>query len=351
MPSQKGQGKYFDPTFTLSDGTKKSFKGYYADIYTDQALSWLKSRKPNQPFCLSLHFKGPHHPYDYPERHETLLAGTNVTEPSNLHEDVQATSPLLKQPSWSHLYQDFAERSYYPRHEQEYEKLSDDAKEKRSISYQHMIHKYIRCVAAIDENIKRVLDYLDAEGVKDNTVIIYTSDQGYWLGQHGLYDKRLILKESLKMPFIVRFPSEIKPGTVNQDLCSNVDFAKTILDFAKVQPDTRMQGHSLRPLLQGETPQDWRDTIFYAYYARAPYHWGIRTDRYKLVRFPNTDDAELYDLKTDPQEMKNVATDPSYTKILKQMDQKLVAKMQEVKITKNQLPGYYVAPANQKKVQ
>ncbi|MAG94830.1 MAG: acetylglucosamine-6-sulfatase, partial [Planctomycetaceae bacterium] len=291
----KGQGKYFAPTFHLSDGSQRKHEGYYADVYTDAALDWLKKRDKSKRFCLNLHFKGPHHPYDYPERHENLLKEVLVEEPDSLHEDVAYTSPLLKGKHWGHM---FRNRGYFQRHVDDkvppmwpYE---NSQASKESAAYQHMIHKYIRCVAAIDENIGRVLAHLDAEGIKDDTLVVYTSDQGYWLGQHGLYDKRLILEESLKMPLIVRYPREIKAGSTCDALCSNVDFAQTILDFAQVDADGRMQGASLRPLLQGTTPADWRKAIWYAYWAAGHPHWGVRTERYKLVRFPGTEKFEFY---------------------------------------------------------
>ena len=163
----KGQGKYFNPTFNLLDGSRKATQGYYADRYTDVAIEWLKGRDRKRPFCLNLHFKGPHHPYDYPPRHKPLHAGVDVVEPFNLHENLQRTSPLLKSPSWSQLFSKTAQRPYYQRHLAEYDRKSDDPRQRRSIAYQHMIHKYLRCVAAIDENLKRVLDYLTAEGILD----------------------------------------------------------------------------------------------------------------------------------------------------------------------------------------
>ncbi len=337
----KGQGSYFNPTFNHPDGSQAKKEGYYADVYTDWALDWLKRKRDKvKPFCLNLQFKGPHHPYDYPERWAHLHEGVEIPEPESLHEDLEASSPLLKKPSWSQLYDGDAERPYYHRHESEYPRLSEDPKERRSISYQHMIHKYLRCVAAIDENIKRVLDYLEAEGLKDDTLMIYTSDQGYWLGQHGLYDKRLILEESLKMPLLVRYPKEIAAGNVNEKLAMNIDFGPTMLDFAGVPRPEAMQGVSLRPLLQGKAPADWRTGIFYAYYARTPYHWGIRNDRYKLVCFPGTDEIEFYDLKTDPFEMTNQSQNAEYATRIEATRAQLVSLMDEVGVTEEFLHAH-----------
>ena len=291
----KGQGKYFNPTFRRPDGAAEKHQGYYADVYTDWALDWLKKRDKTKPFCLNLQFKGPHNPYDYPERWAHLHEGVDVPEPSSLHEDT-AQSPHLKALHYSMMYHKDAPKSYYLHHLSEIGKTADEATARRSLAYQHMIHKYLRCVAAIDDNVKRVVDSLEAEGVKDETLIVYTSDQGYWLGQHNMFDKRLILEESLKMPFIVRYPKEIKPGSVCEKLAMNIDFGLTMLDFAGARAPKAMQGMSLRPLLKGKTPADWRTGIFYAYYARAPKHWGIRTEQHKLIHFPGTDAIEFYDL-------------------------------------------------------
>jgi arylsulfatase A-like enzyme len=153
-------------------------------------------------------------------------------------------------------------------------------RDKIRVAYQHMMHKYIRCIAGNDDNLKRVLDYLDRRNLTGNTVVVYTSDQGYWLGQHGLYDKRLILETSVRMPFLIRYPELIEPGSVNTDLCINVDIAPTLLELAGVDVPEAMQGRSMVPLLRGEAVPDWRESQFYAYWGTPPYHYGIRTDRY-----------------------------------------------------------------------
>jgi arylsulfatase A-like enzyme len=331
------QGSYFDPRFTTPSG-KKAFTGYYADVYTDIALEWLKNRDRSKPFALCVHYKGPHHPYDYPPRWANLLEGVQVPEPPTLHEDVEKTSPLLK----ARLSQQMSRNSsYYDRHKNDkvppMQPAGDDAKSQASAAYQHMVHKYIRCVAALDENIQRLLDQLAAEGITDNTVIIYTSDQGYWLGQHGLYDKRLILEESLKMPLIVRYPEEIAAGTVNEHLCSNVDFAPTLLDYAGVEIPSAMQGRSLRHLLQGKRPSDWRQAVWYAYWA-GPSHWGVRTKQHTLVRFPDTEEIEFYDLDRDPLQRRSLHLDPAYADTIAEVRKVLEQTMREVGIEPSELP-------------
>ncbi|MGB0550413.1 MAG: sulfatase family protein [Limisphaerales bacterium] len=330
-----GQGSYFNPILHRPNGKREKYQGYYADRYTDWALKWLKQRDKTKPFYLSLHFKGPHEYFDYPERWAKLHDGVKIPEPPSLHEDITKTSPLLKGKHFSVMYDEEGPKSFYLVYEDFIGKQTDDPAERRSLAYQHLIHKYIRCVAAIDDNVKRVIDQLRAEGTLDNTLVIYTSDQGYWLGQHNMHDKRLILEESLKMPLIVRYPKEIKAGSVNTRLGMNIDFGPTMLDYAGVAIPSVMQGVSLRSLLQGNTPADWRTSIFYAYYNRSPKHWGIRTDRYKLIRFPDTEVVEFYDLQEDPQEMYNRGSEPGYRKQIATTQKQLNSLMTEVGVTRD----------------
>ena len=330
-----GQGSYFNPTLHRPNGKREKYQGYYADRYTDWALKWLKQRDKTKPFYLSLHFKGPHEYFDYPERWAKLHEGVKIPEPPSLHEEITKTSPLLKGKHFSVMYDEEGPKSFYLVYEDFIGKQTDDPAERRSLAYQHLIHKYIRCVAAIDDNVKRVIDQLRAEDTLDNTLVIYTSDQGYWLGQHNMHDKRLILEESLKMPLIVRYPKEIKAGSVNTRLGINIDFGPTMLDYAGVAIPSVMQGVSLRPLLQGNTPADWRTSIFYAYYNRSPKHWGIRTDRYKLIRFPDTEVVEFYDLQEDPQEMYNRGSEPGYRKQIATTQKQLNSLMTEVGVTRD----------------
>ena len=334
----RGQGSYFNPSFETPAGQKK-FTGYYADIYTDVSLDWLKQRDKSKPFALCVHYKGPHHFYEYPERHAKLLEGVTVPEPPTLHEDVEQTSPQLKAVLPQQMNRN---KSYYDRHKNEAEprmEQADDPRGQASAAYQHMLHKYIRCVAAIDDNMQRLFDYLAADQITDDTLIIYTSDQGYWLGQHGLYDKRLILDESLKMPLIVRYPKLVKPGTVDHHMCSNVDFATTLLEFAGVEVPAAMQGRSLWPILRGESPSDWREAIWYSYWGAPPNHWGIRTADSTLVRFPDTDEFEFYDLVTDPLQTRSVHADPAYAQRIAQAQELLAATMLEVDMQPSELPG------------
>ena len=336
------QGKWFDPTFDTPHGEHK-VQGYCSDVYTDVALEWLENRQPQKPFALMLHFKAPHHPYDYPERFKDLLRGVEIPEPGNLYENLTETSPLLKFRRFQQMdTPDNRSSAYYWRHVNDEEPPMAPAsnhRERVAAGYQHMVHKYIRAVAAVDENVGRVLDYLDREGLAQETVVFYTSDQGYWLGQHGLYDKRLILEESLRMPLLMRYPAEIEAGTTTDLLCSNVDFAPTILDYAGKDAPDAMQGRSLRPLTRGKRPVDWRRAVFYAYWSAPPDHWGVRTERYTLVHFPKTEEIEFYDLKEDPAQDVNQAKSPAYRSAIIQTESILEELMREVDIKAAELPS------------
>ena len=304
----KGQGTYFNPVFDGSEGHWER-DGYSTDVYTDIAMDWLQKRDKNKPFLLSLQFKAPHHEYGHAKRYDNLLAGVEIPEPPTLYEDVRNSNSNLKKEflrnSKFHMVHGSDGTGYYHRHLNDPEpdamgKINADTDaEKISAAYQHQIHKYIRCIAGNDDNVKRVLDYLDAEGIAENTIVIYTSDQGYWLGQHGFYDKRLILETSMRMPFLIRYPKLIKQGTINNDLCMNVDIAPTLLELAGVEIPESMQGNSLVPMLNGKpAPKNWRKSQFYNYW-QAPFHYGIRTERFTYVKIKDHA-PELFDNKIDP---------------------------------------------------
>jgi arylsulfatase A-like enzyme len=184
---------------------------------------------------------------------------------------------------------------------------------------------YLGCIAAVDENIGRVLDHLDKSGLAENTIVLYTSDQGFYLGDHGWFDKRFMYEESLRMPLVARFPGTIKSGSVNDELVSNLDFAPTFLDLAGVDIPQDMQGHSLERLLQNRKVKDWRQSVYYHYYEypavhMTKRHYGVRTKRYKLIHFYHDIDAwELYDLEKDPKELKNVYDNPNYASVVQEL--------------------------------
>jgi arylsulfatase A-like enzyme len=190
--------------------------------------------------------------------------------------------------------------------------------------YQRFIKDYLRTIASIDDNVGRLLNFLDEQGLADNTIVIYTSVNGFFLGDHGWFDKRFMYEQSLHIPFIVRYPGVIKPGSVNKDMVINADFGPTFLDYAGCPVPRDMQGRSLRPLFRGHAPSDWRQSVYYHYYEfPAPHHvhphYGVRTDRYKLVYYYTLNEWELFDLKRDPHELKSVYNNPGYAKVRREM--------------------------------
>ena len=209
------------------------------------------------------------------------------------------------------------EEAYQDRYE-EFRQQDPESKEFVRWKYQQYMEDYLGCVASVDENVGRLLDYLEEKGLKENTLIVYTSDQGFYLGEHGWFDKRFMYEESLRMPLMVSYPADIEAGTVNKDIVLNLDFAPTFLDYAGVEIPEEMQGRSLKPVLKGETPEDWRDAMYYHYYEypsshAVKRHYGIRTDRYKLIHFYYDIDAwEFYDLKQDSLEVHNEIDNPEY---------------------------------------
>jgi len=217
---------------------------------------------------------------------------------------------------------------YRPRNEA-FAKANLTGKAKTRWHYQRYIKNYLRCVRAVDENVGRLLDYLDKHDLADNTVVIYSSDQGFWLGEHGWFDKRWMYEESLHTPLLVRWPDVVKPGAVNDDIVSNLDFAETFLDIAGAPAPSDMQGRSLVPVLKGDTPDDWRTTFYYHYYEKGghgvPIHFGVTDGRHKLIRFPgkHLDTWEFYDLKSDPQETRSVYGDPAYASKVEAMKKEL----------------------------
>jgi arylsulfatase A-like enzyme len=343
-----GQGRYFDPRFKGSEGNWER-EGYSTDVYTDIALDWLKTRDAEKPFYLCLQFKAPHHDYGHAARYDTLLAEVTIPEPATLYDDVrESNSILMKQfleGTKFHMLHSPSRPNgnYYARHLNDpapnamWEHDEHNPRDQIRVAYQHMIHKYIRCIKGNDDTLKRVLDYLDQERLADNTIVIYTSDQGYWLGQHGFYDKRLILETSIRMPFLIRYPGVIPPGSVNDDICMNIDLAPTLLDLAGLAAPSSMQGQSMTPLLRGEDrPANWRTASFYTYWGGEPRHYGLRTDRFTYVKIGGV--TELFDRKQDPHQRMNVAGNPEYASIMATLESELQQKIKAVMIAEEDLP-------------
>jgi len=341
-----GQGVYYNPVL-IEMGERKMYQGYVTDLITDQALNWLRARKGDKPFCLLLQHKAPHRNWQPGPTHLDLYDDVTIPEPTTLFDDYDGRGRAakeqdmsiartmnendlkLKPPGGLTPEQKAKWDAAYESENKAFEEAKPEGKDLVRWKYQRYMKDYLRCVASVDDNVGRVLDYLDQSGLAENTVVVYTSDQGFYLGDHGWFDKRFMYEESLRMPLLVRYPKEIRAGSVNSDLVLNLDFGETFLDYAGVPASADMQGRSLRPLLRGQTPGDWRTSMYYHYYEypaehRVKRHYGVRTQRYKLIHFYNDiDEWELYDLQNDPDELKNVHDDPEYADIARELKAEL----------------------------
>ncbi len=337
-----GQGVYYNPVL-IEMGKRQKHTGYVTDILTDCALGWLKARKGDKPFCLMFHHKAPHREWEPGPKYLTLYDDRDIPEPATLFDDYTGRGRAAREQDMSiektmtrrdvkldtpgNLTPEQREQwdaAYGPKIKA-FEEAHLQGKDLVRWKYQRYIKDYLRCIASVDESVGRVLDYLAGAGLAENTIVVYTSDQGFYLGDHGWFDKRFMYEESLRMPLLVRYPREIRAGAVDDDLALNLDFAETFLAYAGVPVPGDMQGRSLRPLLQGRTPGDWRTSIYYHYYEypavhSVKRHYGVRTRRYKLIHFyHDIDEWELYDLKTDPDEMRNGYGDPSYAAVVAEL--------------------------------
>ena len=353
-----GQGQYYNPDF-LVDGKKVRKNGYVTDIITETALDWIKNKRDqDKPFCLLYHQKAPHrnwlpapeymHLYDdktfeLPATFYDDYKGRPAAKAAQMRIDTEAKwgwdFKLLVDPSgdstdFNNVLKRFSSEqksnwlaAYTPK---------NDAMRAANLSgrdldmwkYNRFLKDYLRCIKSVDDGVGELLDYLDKSGLADNTVVIYTSDQGFYLGEHGWFDKRFMYKESFRTPLLVRYPKEIKPGTKIDKLVQNLDFAPTILDYAGVKEPEDMQGESFRNLMSGKT-EKFRDFAYYTYYEfpavhMAKRHYGVATQRYKLMHFYyDIDEWELYDLEKDPSELNNVYNDPAYADVQEMMHKKL----------------------------
>jgi len=346
-----GQGEFFNPRFRIPGQQEPIHtEGHSSDVITDAALAWLNSRTDKRPFFLKLHYKAPHDMFDYAPRYEEYLADTFIPEPASLYNPgnhgsvaTQGANGELKQYIGTSV-SDRNLRRNYNRYGGYDENLSEN--EKKSRAYQYYLKKYLRCVKGVDDNVGRVLKQLEESGQLDNTLIVYTGDQGFWLGEHDYIDKRWAYEESLKMPFIVRYPKTIDAGTTSDAIIQNIDFGPMMIDFAGGQVPDFMQGESFLPILEtGKEPKGWKQAAYYQYWMHmihhdVPSHIAIRTKRYKLIFFagsPIEYDVrqnhfgkvatppgwELYDLAVDPKEMNNVIDDPTYAEVLVSLKEQL----------------------------
>jgi arylsulfatase A-like enzyme len=320
-----GQGDYFDPKF-YEMGEEKQYAGYVTDIITEKAVDWLDSTDRDDPFFLMVHHKAPHSPWLAAPRHMNLGVEGEFPEPETLMDDYETRSEAVK--ITSIRVEDTSERNLKV---DPPEGISTD--DKRRWAYQRYITDYTRTIQAVDDSVGTLLDYLDENGLAENTLVIYTSDQGMFLGDHGWHDKRFMYEQSLQMPFIARLPGEIDAGSVSNAMLLNVDFAATFYDYAAIDCPDEVQGTSGRQILAGTTPDGWRTSMYYRYWMsmlghRVVPNYGVRNERYKLIHYygvlpedTGLDDLnipaewELYDLQTDPEEIKNVYGSPEYSSV------------------------------------
>lgn len=339
-----GQGRYYDPLmYSIHDKKKTVHKGYSTDVITDLAIQWLKKRKQDQPFFLMCHFKAPHRPWDPAPRFQKMFEGKTIPEPETLLDDYKTLSSAAKNAKLR------VGESMEPR-DLGMKEFPTNLKgmELRKWAYQHYMKRYLGCVAAVDENVGRLLDFLDQEGLTENTLVIYTSDQGFFLGEHGWFDKRFMYEPCLTTPLIIRYPGHVPAGKVNDDMVLNIDFAPTMLDFAGKKAPKNMDGKSIKPLLEGHTPKDWRTSMYYRYYMHLAHHWvpahyGVRTNQYTLIYYygdplgtkgsvnkPTPPEWELFDRKKDPHQLRNVYNDPAYATVIKDLKAELHRLKKEV---------------------
>lgn len=362
-----GQGNYYNSVF-IENGTQKKSKGYVTDVITNKAMNWLNERNKQQPFCLLVHHKAAHRIWmpntndlvgktdkiyplpsnfydDYKERKAAALNKMSIEKDLHLTYDLK-----MDDDSISDIYKESFRNRYHRMNDDDkkkwdayyqpiLEKLKSDGltgKELQEWKYQRYMNDYIKVIKSLDDNIGKLLNYLDSNHLSDNTLLVYTSDQGFYMGEHGWFDKRFMYEESLRTPLLMRYPAKIKKGIVDK-MVQNIDYAPTILDFAGVPIPNDIQGKSIKPILEGKDVP-WRDAIYYHYYEfpnehGVQKHYGIRTNRYKLIHFyKNIDEWELYDLKNDPNEMHNIINNKKYATLIVELKAKLKELKKQYKV-------------------
>jgi arylsulfatase A-like enzyme len=353
------QGHYYNPDF-LIDGERVRLEGYCTEIITETTLDWLKNKRdPNKPFCVLYHQKAPHRNWLPAPKYVNLYDDKTFDPPANYFDDYEGRGTAAREQEmevdgharWGHDFKlivnpngdttsfmrdlnrmtDEQRENWMAAYESENQELLADMPEGKELGlwkFNRYIKDYLRCIKSVDDGVGEVLDYLEEAGLAENTIVVYTSDQGFYLGEHGWFDKRFMYEESFRTPLVMRFPKEIKPGTEIDALVQNLDFAPTFLDYANVEAPAEMQGESFRQLVGGES-NEWRDAVYYTYYEypsvhMVKRHYGVATNRYKLMHFYyDIDEWEMYDLETDPMEMKNIYGDPAYAEVQAELHKKL----------------------------
>ncbi len=358
-----GQGSYYNPDF-IEMGNNKRYKGYVTDIITEKSIDWIENRDTTKPFCLLMHHKAPHGNWMPALNHINDFDSTEIPVPFNYFDDFKNRGTAAKSARmsiWKDLFlghdlkltkginsseiindidlwaferMDSTQKkawykAYLKKNNEFYEKNPQDRK-LALWKFRRFIQDYLGTIQSVDESVGQLLDYLDKKGLAENTIVIYTSDQGFYLGEHGWYDKRFMYEESLKIPLLVRYPKEIPKAQSSDAMVLNLDFAPTILDFAGIEIPKSMQGESFREILKSKKSKSWRKEMYYHYYEyprsehNVKRHYGIRTKDFKLIHFYyDIDEWELYDLKNDPNEMNNIYDNPEYSDKIKELKLKL----------------------------
>jgi arylsulfatase A-like enzyme len=345
----RGQGPYYNPLFLTPEG-EVNYTGYTTEIITDLALDWLQNdRNPERPFMLMYQHKAPHRRWEPGLDYLAMYDDVEIPEPATLFDDHTAgnrTSARLEQDMSIEVTMDEIDLKLVPprnltddqlevwnaAYEPKNEAFRESTLEGNDLvrwKYQRYMKDYLRAVAAVDDQLGRVLDYLDESGLSDNTVVVYSSDQGFFLGDHGWFDKRWMYEESFRTPLLVRWPGVTSPAALDSHLVQNLDFAQTFLDIAGVDAPAEMQGRSLVPLLRGEDSGDWRTSVYYHYYEYPAVHsvrrhYGVRTEHYKLIHYYNLGEWELFDVETDPDELINLYDDSTHGDVLAELKAELV---------------------------
>ena len=362
-----GQGLYYNPDLITPKGNQK-IAGHCTDIVTDLAVQWLKAgREDGKPFMLMVQHKAPHRNWMPAKRHLDLYEDIEIPEPATLFDkwednasparfqeleidrhmhlnfdlfvdltpdfDGNAIPGRLDKSAWRNMQRMTPEQmkfwrdAYGPR-DKAFHEANLSGKELVRWKYQRYAKNYLRCVKGVDESVGTLMQTLEDLNLSDNTIVIYSSDQGFYIGDHGWYDKRWMYDESFKMPLIIKWPGVAEAGATNEDLVQNLDYAETFLDLAQTEIPADMQGASLVPLLKGQTPGDWRKSVYYHYYEypsvhMVPRHYGVRNHEFKLMRFYEFDEWEFYDLVKDPDELSNEYNNPAYAEQIEQMKAEL----------------------------
>ncbi len=362
-----GQGDYYNPEFKTREGTRQ-YEGYVSDIITGFALEWLEKRDPDKPFMMIYQHKAPHREWYPGPGHLGYGFDKEFPEPVTFFDDYSTRGSAAREQEMTLLYDmkpsndnkldtisalgitgtNAWGRRNYARHMkrftgeqkrawdsvydpviEEFNKQLPEGRELQRWKYQRYMQDYLGCIQSVDDNVGRLLDYLEKNDLAENTIVFYTSDQGFYLGEHGWFDKRFMYEESFRTPLLVRWPGVVEEGTKTDAMVLNLDIPETILEIAGAEIPAEMQGVSFLPILKGEEPEDWRDAVYYHYYEypsvhMVKRHYGIRTDRYKLIHFYyDVDEWELYDLEADPHEVNNIYGEPGTEEITKDLKEQL----------------------------